>query len=96
MGILFLIFFYMTIAVLGFRIAFYAKDQEGYYLATIFTFIITFQAFLNLGVVSGLLPSKGTNLPFFSQGGSSLLANIFMIAILMNIQTKSTETLTIA
>jgi len=90
-GILFLILLYMTIAMLGFRIGFHAKDQEGYYLATIFTFIIAFQAFLNLGVVSGVLPSKGTNLPFFSQGGSSLLANIFMIAILMNIQKKSTE-----
>jgi cell division protein FtsW len=40
---------------------------------------------LNLGVVSGLLPSKGTNLPFFSQGGSSLLANMMAVSILLNI-----------
>lgn len=46
--------------------------------------MISFQAFLNLGVVSGLLPSKGTNLPFFSQGGSSLLANSIAIALIMS------------
>ncbi len=88
-GILALILLYMAIAVFGFRIGIEAKDQEGYYLATTFTFMIALQAFLNLGVVSGLLPSKGTNLPFFSQGGSSLLANIFMIAIIMNVQSKA-------
>jgi cell division protein FtsW len=87
-GILSLIILYMAIAVCGFKIAAIAKDQEGYYLATIFTFMIALQAFLNLGVVSGLLPSKGTNLPFFSQGGSSLLANIFMIAIIMSVKEK--------
>ena len=88
MGILFLMILYLVLAALGFRIASRASDLEGYYLATIFTFIIAFQAFLNLGVVSGCLPSKGTNLPFFSQGGSSLWVNIFMIAILLNIQSE--------
>ena len=87
-GMLALIVLYMIIAILGFRIGVEAKDERGRYLATTFTFMIALQAFLNLGVVSGLLPSKGTNLPFFSQGGSSLLANIFMIAIIMNIQTN--------
>jgi cell division protein FtsW len=87
-GILVLMTMYMMVAALGFRIASLASDLEGYYLATIFTFIIALQAFLNLGVVSGLLPSKGTNLPFFSQGGSSLLANTLMVAILLNINAK--------
>ncbi len=91
LGMLILIVLYMGIAVFGFRIGAFAKDQEGYYLATIYTFMISLQAFLNLGVVSGLLPSKGTNLPFFSQGGSSLLANIFMIAIIMNVQRQGVE-----
>ena len=88
LGMLTLVILYMGIAVFGFRIGIEAKDEEGYYLATIFTFMVSLQAFLNLGVVSGLLPSKGTNLPFFSQGGSSLLANIFMIAMIMNVGSK--------
>ncbi len=45
-------------------------------------FLIAFQTFMNLGVVSGLLPPTGLNLPFFSQGGSSLIANAFGVGLL--------------
>lgn len=90
-GITFLILLYITITLLGFRIASHATDVWGYYLASIFTFIIAFQAFLNLGVVSGVLPSKGTNLPFFSQGGSSLWSNMVMVALLMNIHLTTLQ-----
>lgn len=84
-GIALLIVLYALLALLGFRIALQTKDPHGYFLATIFTFVLSLSTFLNLGVVSGLLPSKGTNLPFFSHGGSSLWTNTFMVAILMNI-----------
>ncbi len=90
-GISCLIFLYMLIGFCGFHIANCAKDVEGFYVASIFTFLICFQAFLNLGVVSGLLPSKGTNLPFFSQGGSSLLANMIAVCILLNIGYQSVQ-----
>ena len=83
-GILFLILLYLSIAYSGFYIAFKARQRAGFYLAATLTFLISFQAFLNLGVVSGLLPSKGTNLPFFSQGGSSLLANTIAITLIMS------------
>jgi cell division protein FtsW len=85
-----LILLYMVIGFSGFHIANQAKDAEGFYVASIFTFLICFQAFLNLGVVSGLLPSKGTNLPFFSQGGSSLLANMIAVAVVLNVSYQST------
>jgi len=85
MGMLGLIFLYMLIGFCGFYIANSALDREGFYIASIFTFLLCFQAFLNLGVVSGLLPSKGTNLPFFSQGGSSLLANMMGVCVILNI-----------
>ena len=84
-GILLLISLYMLITYLGFHIAFQSKDKGAFYLAAIITFLISFQAFLNLGVVSGLLPSKGINLPFFSQGGTSLMANLAAIGVLLNI-----------
>ena len=84
-GMLLLIFLYMLIAYCGLSIAQRASYQEGFYVAAIVTFLLCFQAFLNLGVVCGLLPSKGTNLPFFSQGGSSLLANIIALSILLDI-----------
>ena len=88
-GIVGLIVSYMGIAFCGFSIAQRAKESEGFYTAAIFTFLICFQAFLNLGVVSGLLPSKGTNLPFFSQGGSSLLANMMALCMILNIARQS-------
>ncbi len=87
MGIAFLIFLYMSLAYLGFNIANAAVDRESFYLAASVTFLISFQAFLNLGVVSGLLPSTGLNLPFFSQGGSSLMANALGIGILLNVDS---------
>lgn len=85
LGMLALILMYMIIGYVGFYIAHQAPDQGGFYLAAIITFLICFQAFMNLGVVSGLLPSTGLNLPFFSQGGTSLMANIMNLGLLINI-----------
>ena len=84
-GMTVLIVFYMLIGYVGFYIAYTASDKSGFYLATVTTFLICFQAFMNLGVVSGLLPSTGLNLPFFSQGGSSLMANMMGLGLLLNI-----------
>lgn len=88
-GILALIFLYMTVASLGFHIASGSQERGGFYFAAVITFLIGFQAFLNLGVVSGLVPSTGLNLPGFSQGGSSLMANTMGIGILLSIEQTS-------
>lgn len=84
-GIFFLLILYMIVSLLGFVIASQARDREGFYLAALLTFLIAYQAFLNLAVVSGLLPSKGTNLPLFSQGGSSLVMNFVALALILNV-----------
>lgn len=89
LGILGLIVLYAVFGCLGFVIANNSCDKEGFYLAGAITFLICFQAFLNLGVVSGLLPSTGLNLPLFSQGGSSLMANIIGIGLLASVQKKA-------
>lgn len=88
-GMLFLITLYMLLAYIGFAIAYSCRCKEGLYLAAAVTFLITFQAFLNMGVVSGLLPSTGLNLPLFSQGGTSLIANIMGVSILWTISSES-------
>ena len=88
-GILVLIGSLMAMASLGFRISKRSCDREGFFLASILTFLLFFQAFLNLGVVSGLLPSKGTNLPFFSQGGSSLLAGCIALSLILSVERKN-------
>lgn len=85
LGMLFLIMLYMSIGGVGFAIASRARTKEGCYAVSMMTFMITFQAAINLGVVSGLLPSKGINLPFFSHGGSSLLANCIALGIILSV-----------
>ena len=92
-GMVSLIIAYLGIAYLGFRIAIDASDIQGVYLVAVIVFLICFQAFLNLGVVSGLLPSKGTNLPFFSHGGSNLIANFIALCLILNVGKKQTASL---
>ena len=87
-GVLGLIGVYLTLTFSGIAVALRARDAEGFLLASILTFLISIQAFLNLGIVSGLLPSKGTTLPFFSQGGSSLVVNMVAFFLLLDIARK--------
>lgn len=84
-GIFFLISLYACLVAAAFSAALTAADQAGYYLAGAIAFLLGLQVFLNLGVVSGLLPSTGLNLPFFSQGGSSLIANMLGVGLLISI-----------
>lgn len=88
LGVVGLIAVYLSFTFSGIAIAMRARDSGGFLLASIITFSISIQAFLNLGIVSGLLPSKGTTLPFFSQGGSSLLINLIAFFLLLDIGRK--------
>ncbi|MGA1874626.1 MAG: putative lipid II flippase FtsW, partial [bacterium] len=69
----------------GFRIARQAKDPFACYLALGVTCLIGCQALINIGVVVGLLPTKGLPLPFISFGGSSLMVNSLAVGMLLNI-----------
>jgi cell division protein FtsW len=88
-GMVALIALYIALAASGFVIAMRALRQDAFLLAAILTFMISIQAFLNLGIVSGLLPSKGMTLPFFSQGGSSLIVNFIALFLLLDISRKN-------
>lgn len=82
LGMLFIILLYVSVAISGFSIALHLLSVRDFLITSTLTFLITIQAFLNLGVASGLLPSKGTNLPFFSQGGTSLIVNTAAIMLI--------------
>lgn len=88
LGIFLLILLYCFLLLAGYFLAFFAPSPLYGSMAITLTFVIAIQAFLNLGVVSGLLPSTGLNLPFFSQGGSSLLANTAAICLLSRLNPK--------
>jgi hypothetical protein len=62
----------------------------GALLATGLTAMIAMQAFVNLSVVLGLVPTKGIPLPFMSYGGSSMFANMIAMGILLNITQHAT------
>jgi cell division protein FtsW len=69
----------------GFKIAYGASHSYLRLLAAGCTFIIAFQAFMNMGVVIGMLPCTGIPLPFISFGGSSLLTSLTFMGLLVNI-----------
>lgn len=69
----------------GFQIASRARVPFGRYLGMGITLLIGVQALINAGVVTGLLPTKGLTLPFVSYGGSSLVATLLAVGILLNI-----------
>lgn len=81
---------FITLAVVGFRIAMKAVNREASFLALGISFMICATALINMGVAVDLLPTKGITLPLVSYGGSSLLTNMIAIGILMNIARTST------
>lgn len=72
----------------GFTTAVRAKDAFGSHLATGLTLLIGVQAFINMGVTVGILPTKGLTLPFISLGGSSLVVLMLSVGILLNISEQ--------
>ena len=69
----------------GLRIGLRAADPFGSYLALGITVLLATQTLVNLGVVTGLLPTKGLPLPFISFGGSALLMTMVATGVLLNI-----------
>jgi cell division protein FtsW len=80
----------------GLRAAMRAPDRFGTFVALGLTTMIAFQAFFNISVVLGLLPTKGIPLPFVSAGGSSLLINMIGMAVLLNVSQHASPTQTVA
>ena len=74
----------------GVRTALRTQDLFGRFLAVGITSMVVVQAFINISVVLGLMPTKGIPLPLISYGGSSLFINLACIGVLLNI-TKQAE-----
>jgi cell division protein FtsW len=84
-GVLLIVLLYVLIVWKGIRIARRAPDLFGCYLAIGLTVALGLQVCINMGVTLALLPTKGLTLPFVSYGGTSLVLNMAMIGVLMNI-----------
>jgi len=75
LGAFFVVFLFMSLLWKGARMIRDVRDPFAQMLAMGMTLLIVLPALMNMGVVTGLLPTKGLSLPFISYGGSSLLMN---------------------
>lgn len=82
-GVCMVVLLFLSLIFLGLKLSLTTKSRLASMVVATITFTIGFQAFLNMGVVLGLLPTKGLNLPFISYGGSSMMANIGSIGLLL-------------
>jgi cell division protein FtsW len=80
---------FCVIAWRGLRTALRAPDSFGAFLALGLTMMLVMQAFVNISVVLGLMPTKGIPLPLVSNGGSSMLMNLLAVGVLLNISQHS-------
>lgn len=85
LGCVAVIALFVAFTLAGMRIAMKCRDKFGALLAAGITCSISVQAFLNMGVVIGMLPTTGLPLPFFSAGGTSISITMAAVGILMNI-----------
>ena len=87
-GVTLIIILFLALIIRGFQSCLRAPDLFGTYLALGVTTLISIQTLLNMGVVMGLLPTKGSTLPFISYGGTSLMINLMAVGILLNVHSQ--------
>lgn len=90
------IILYVVLITKAVYVAKTAKDDAGSYIAAGIAGIFFFHMLENIGMTMGLLPITGIPLPFVSYGGSSMITNLIMIAILLNISARRKRALFIS
>ena len=88
-GIAAVLLVYMLFVARGFRVAMLAQDGFSKLLAVGLTFAFALQTFIIVGGVVRLIPLTGITLPFVSYGGSSLLANFVLLALLLLVSNRA-------
>lgn len=92
LGVLFVLILYSILVLRGLTIGYTAYGQERFFAAFTaygLTFWLGLQAVINMGVNSGLLPTKGLTLPLLSYGGASVVINCVVIALLLRIDHEN-------
>jgi len=87
-GAFLLLFFFLLLISRGLKIANTSKDRAGAVLAIGIGAMLFWQIFINVGMVVGIVPVVGVPLPLFSYGGTSVIATLLGIGILMNISMR--------
>ena len=89
-GAMFVVTLFAIFLWRGMRVSWRTEDMFGRYLAVGITSMVVLQAFINISVVLGMMPTKGIPLPLVSYGGSSLFVTLACVGVLLNI-TKQAE-----
>jgi cell division protein FtsW len=88
-GSLFVVILFAIFLWRGTRTALRTSDPFGRFLAVGITSMVILQAFINISVVLGMMPTKGIPLPFVSYGGSSLFVTLACVGVLLNISKQA-------
>lgn len=83
LGVLMTVLLFLGLIFFGLKMMTEVKERMAALMGSAAIFTLGFQALLNMGVVLGLLPTKGLNLPFVSYGGSSLVSNFFAVGLVL-------------
>jgi cell division protein FtsW len=84
-GVIVIAAMFMLLILRGLRISLNAPNEFSCFLAFGVTLLVGMQAFVNMAVVMGMVPTKGLALPFISYGGTSLVTTLAAIGILLNV-----------
>ena len=88
-GAVAVIILFMMLVIRGLYIASKAQDRFGMLMTIGITVQVGLQAFLNIAVVSGLIPNTGISLPFFSYGGTALVMQLAEMGIVLNVSRQA-------
>lgn len=88
-GCIFVVSLFAIFCWRGIRTALRTQDTFGRFLAVGITSMVVVQAFINISVVLGLMPTKGIPLPLISYGGSSLFITLAAIGVLLNVSKQA-------
>lgn len=88
-GVIVIASMFLLLVQRSIRVAIAAEDSFGRFLAFGISVLLGLEAFINMAVVTGLLPTKGIALPFLSYGGSSLIITLCAVGVLLNVSTRT-------
>lgn len=80
---------FLLLVLRGLRVSLSVQDEFGCFLAFGLTLLLGMQAFVNIAVVLGMLPTKGLALPFLSYGGTSLLTSLAAVGMLLSVSREA-------
>src|SRR4029079_18897810 len=91
LGVSILLLLYLLVVWRGLRVVTVASDLFGAIVAGGIVFAFLFQVFVNVGMTMGVAPVTGIPLPFVTVGGSSMVANLLAIGVLLSVHARGVD-----